>query len=471
MHGDEPTHTVVLLELLNLLRSDHPLAAELLQNCRLVMIPMLNPDGAHAWTRRNAQGIDINRDARRCNSPEARVLATLIDDGQFDFAFNLHNQRRSRTIDGKHLAAISLLVPPADAAHTDTPSVVRAKSLGSYLRRMTEPHCLQKMSRYGAGFMPRCFGERVSASGVSTLLIEAGGCPELDNDWLTQLHFFALTAALAGIASSDIEGEGTASYESLPVANDQDLYDIVIRNIDVRTKKKSISNVDVGLLYASGPCSESMMSVEFGDLEGCDGREAIDGARQELRDGVVGYDESLSPVADDFEQRLDQASLNGVTTLVGSVALDDADRCQALESMQELPLPIRVGWVGHLNRPDRSDDVLTQMRRARELGLLAIVGDVSPEVAVQLVRQQQMPAVVTPSDFRAWHEGGCDPALGWASGLLTAENDLVIWSRAQAELPTHVIVRGILVVRDGQRLSARPGRVLSYPSQRGVSSC
>ena len=34
------------------------------------MVPMLNPDGAERFQRRNAQGIDINRDALLLQSPE-----------------------------------------------------------------------------------------------------------------------------------------------------------------------------------------------------------------------------------------------------------------------------------------------------------------------------------------------------------------------------------------------------------------
>ena len=76
MHGDEPTHTAVMLDLFSYLlqTSAKPQAAEVLSGCTLLFIPMLNPDGAEAVIRYNAQGIDINRDWRRLASPEGRAL-------------------------------------------------------------------------------------------------------------------------------------------------------------------------------------------------------------------------------------------------------------------------------------------------------------------------------------------------------------------------------------------------------------
>ena len=37
-------------------------------------IPMLNPDGAEVFRRRNAQNIDINRDTINLETPEANIL-------------------------------------------------------------------------------------------------------------------------------------------------------------------------------------------------------------------------------------------------------------------------------------------------------------------------------------------------------------------------------------------------------------
>ena len=64
MHGDEPSATPALLDLADtLLASDAPEHRAILEGLTLLMVPMLNPDGAERYARRNAQAIDINRDA------------------------------------------------------------------------------------------------------------------------------------------------------------------------------------------------------------------------------------------------------------------------------------------------------------------------------------------------------------------------------------------------------------------------
>ena len=71
MHGDEPTATSALLDVLEHLgrTRETPDTERLLSRLTLAIIPMLNPDGAERTRRTNAQGIDINRDALRLRRP------------------------------------------------------------------------------------------------------------------------------------------------------------------------------------------------------------------------------------------------------------------------------------------------------------------------------------------------------------------------------------------------------------------
>lgn len=94
MHGDEPTATAALLDVLNHIGATRavPATKALLSELTLAVIPMLNPDGAERTRRTNAQGIDINRDAGRLQTPEGRFLKSVRDRRSPAVGYNLHNQ-------------------------------------------------------------------------------------------------------------------------------------------------------------------------------------------------------------------------------------------------------------------------------------------------------------------------------------------------------------------------------------------
>ena len=94
MHGDEPTATCALVDILSHLvaTSAEPATKLLLSRLTLLVVPMLNPDGAVRNDRRNAQGIDVNRDALELQTPEGRFLKGVRDRFSPVAGFNLHNQ-------------------------------------------------------------------------------------------------------------------------------------------------------------------------------------------------------------------------------------------------------------------------------------------------------------------------------------------------------------------------------------------
>ncbi|MGZ5431116.1 MAG: M14 family zinc carboxypeptidase, partial [Thermoanaerobaculia bacterium] len=103
MHGDEPTATSALLDILEHLGRTQrtPDTEQLLSRLRLAIIPMLNPDGAARTRRTNAQGIDVNRDALRLQTPEGRFLKSVRDRLKPSVGYNLHNHSPNVTA-GKH---------------------------------------------------------------------------------------------------------------------------------------------------------------------------------------------------------------------------------------------------------------------------------------------------------------------------------------------------------------------------------
>ena len=129
MHGDEPSATPALVDVVSTLlgvdAAEHRL---ILERLTLLVVPMLNPDGASRHARRNSQAIDINRDALQLATPEGRLLKGLRDRLQPELGFNLHDQNRRTTVgETGVLATIALLAVSGDAQGTLTPGRARAK--------------------------------------------------------------------------------------------------------------------------------------------------------------------------------------------------------------------------------------------------------------------------------------------------------------------------------------------------------
>jgi Zinc carboxypeptidase len=218
MHGDEPSATPALLDVAEyLLSGGDPVAQTILRETTLLMVPMLNPDGAGLYVRRNAQAIDINRDALRLSTPEGRLLKSLRERFAPELGFNLHDQNRRTTVDATgRLATIALLAVAGDAAGTMTPGRARAKRVCAAIVRALEPFVPGGIARYDEDFNPRAFGDNLTAWGTPVVLIESGGLPPGRTfEDLTRLNFVALLSALGGLARDDLAGEDPALYEDL----------------------------------------------------------------------------------------------------------------------------------------------------------------------------------------------------------------------------------------------------------------
>ena len=194
------------------------------------MVPMLNPDGAERYARRNAQAIDINRDALHLATPEGRLLKALRDRLQPELGFNLHDQNRRTTVgDTGVLSTISLLAVSGDREGTLTPGRARAKRVCSAIARTLEPFVPGGIGRYDEDWNPRAFGDNVTAWGTPVVLIESGGIPPgrpLTD--LTRLNYVALLTVLHGLVRDDLRGESPELYESLKRNDDGSWTDVLL---------------------------------------------------------------------------------------------------------------------------------------------------------------------------------------------------------------------------------------------------
>jgi hypothetical protein len=231
MHGDEPSATPALLDLADtLLAVPAPEHRAILEGLTLLVVPMLNPDGAERYARRNAQAIDINRDALHLSTPEGRVLKGVRDRLQPELGFNLHDQNRRTTVGNTPvLATISLLAVSGDPEGTVTPGRARAKRVCSAIARALEPFVPGGIGRYDEDWNPRAFGDNVTAWGTPVVLIESGGVmPGRPLSDLTRLNYVALLTALHGLVRDDLAGETADLYEGLKRNDDGYWTDVLL---------------------------------------------------------------------------------------------------------------------------------------------------------------------------------------------------------------------------------------------------
>lgn len=279
MHGDESTASMALADLFRFLGQSpaHPLADRLRQQLSLHVVPILNPDGAARFQRRNAQGIDINRDAAALASPEALALKTLRDRLQPAFGFNLHDQRPGyRVGDSARGTAIALLAPPFNEQREVNDVRGRAIGVAALIRAALEPRIGGHIARWDDQFNPRAFGDLMQQWGTSTVLIEAGGIEgDPQKQKLRELNFLALLVALDAIASGDYASAPHDLYTALP-ENGEVWPDLLVRGATLVSPGVAPARADILVEFQHALSGEGGRITDIGDLGARPARTVID---------------------------------------------------------------------------------------------------------------------------------------------------------------------------------------------------
>lgn len=283
MHGDEPTATSALIDLFHYLQTNRaePWVVELARKLTIRAVPMLNPDGAELFQRRNLQFIDINRDARSLVTPEGRLLKKLRDEWAPEVGFNLHNQNiRTAVGETGKQATISLLAVAYDEYRNDNPGRIRSKKICAVIHEALSPFIYGHIAKYDDTFNPRAFGDLISLWGTPVVLIETGalqGKSEMD---LVQLNFVALAWALKGLADGGVEQANPAVYDNLRYNQGGQIFTMVLRNAGIvnRYRQGEVAVppfvADIGINRDGGRGRESIQDI--GDLGGFHGLEEFD---------------------------------------------------------------------------------------------------------------------------------------------------------------------------------------------------
>ncbi|MCK0159574.1 M14 family zinc carboxypeptidase [Allomuricauda sp. F6463D] len=234
MHGDEPTATQAIFDILNFL--DAPQfkkeKEEILSKVKLHFLPMLNPDGAEVFTRRNALGIDINRDALRLQSPEGRTLKRLRDSLDADFGFNLHDQSTYYNAERTEKPATISYLATAYNYEKDINEVrANAMKVIVYMNKIIQDYAPGQVGRYSDDFEPRAFGDNIAKWGTSLILIESGGyANDPEKQEIRKLNYVSILSALYTVATGSYHNIPIEDYEKIP-HNDRKLFDLKIENV------------------------------------------------------------------------------------------------------------------------------------------------------------------------------------------------------------------------------------------------
>ena len=233
MHGNESTTTKAIFDLLNYisLHKEESLVESILNNCSLCIIPMLNPDGAEAYTRVNANEIDLNRDAQDLSQPESQILSQVFKNFNPDFCLNLHDQRTIFSAgNNPEPAILSFLTPSMDKDRQIFPSRIKSMQLIAKIAQDLSELLPGRIGRYDDGFNINCTGDTFQSTQTPTILFEAGHFPgDYEREETRKYVFLALVSVLNSISENNFQQIDYQKYQEIP-ENEKLFNDIILRD-------------------------------------------------------------------------------------------------------------------------------------------------------------------------------------------------------------------------------------------------
>ena len=232
MHGNESTGTKAVFDFLNFIQRfpNHKITQAIVTNCSITIVPMLNPDGAQAYTRVNANNIDLNRDAVELQAKESKLLRKILEEVNPQFCFNLHDQRTIFGVEGTtNTATISFLAPSEEESRKITEGRKETMNVIVAMNKLLQEIIPNHIGRYTDEFYPTATGDNFQKMGHNTILIEAGHFPDdYDREEVRKYNFYAL---LQGIYHISINNNFTSYQDYLAIPNNiKNFYDIIYRS-------------------------------------------------------------------------------------------------------------------------------------------------------------------------------------------------------------------------------------------------
>ena len=246
MHGNESTCTKALFDFI--FNLENLGISSVLKHCSFIIIPILNPDGANNYNRLNANGIDLNRDAKSLTQSESLVLRTIFNTFKPEFCFNMHDQRSIYCVAGtKNSAGLSFLAPSQDKERSISSNRKQAMGIISEINNVLQLFIPNHISRFDDSFNINCVGDQFQSLGVTTILFEAGHISDYNREDTRKYMFMSLLIAINCISLRIVPKDAVESYHDIP-ENKPLLFDALIKNASVEVDGTT-KIADVGILY------------------------------------------------------------------------------------------------------------------------------------------------------------------------------------------------------------------------------
>lgn len=267
MHGNESTTTKAIIDFLVFLNSDFKEVISILEHFTFYIIPILNPDGAEAYTRVNANQVDLNRDSVDLSQPESQLLRKCFDEFKPDFAFNMHDQRTLFAAGDHNVPATISFLAPSYNKETEINEVrTIAMQIICEMNAEVSKYIPNQIGRFDDAFNLNCIGDRFTNLGVPTILFEAGHYPkDYEREETRKIVFVALLKAVLSIQDSSYTKQNIQSYFQIP-ENHKLINDILLRNIKFKSDREEFV-FNLGIQYKEVLKSKEISFIPIFDNE------------------------------------------------------------------------------------------------------------------------------------------------------------------------------------------------------------
>jgi len=293
MHGNETTTTKAIFDLLKLFAQKEAFQEEIsnfLKNNTLYVIPILNPDGAGLYTRKNGNLVDLNRDAQDLSQKESQVLMKIFNKIKPDLCLNLHGQRTIFGLESGKPAVISFLSPASNQERTVTSARETAMGLIVKMKNKLQEYIPGQIGRYDDSFNPNCFGDCFQMNDVPVILFEAGQSGEDYHREKSRFLVFIALVSLFNLVDNCPSDTSFVTYFSIP-ENKKNYKDFILRNVKIKGDEELVSiAIQFSEELENGMVKFIPRVDEIRELNSYYGHKEIDGKNLQV---IVNYQENI----------------------------------------------------------------------------------------------------------------------------------------------------------------------------------